>query len=296
MAGDCLLDVDLVGSVNRLCQDAPVPVLDLEQERARAAGAGLAARLATADGVAVTLITCLAGDRDGKLLRTRLAGLTAVIGTSAASTPVRTRLLAGGRTIGRVDRGGCGGPPVVSEEMLDALVTADAVLVSDHGRGLAENGQLRGVLGWLARRVPVVWDPHPGGAEPVAGATIATPSLAEASAVTGLRGEAITVASALRTRWQAGAVAITMGAHGALVYDGSRPRALPAKRVAVEDARGAGDRFAAAVATRLLRGDRVVEATSAAVDSATRFLADGGVAALSDRATPVVIERIRGTA
>ena len=40
VVGDALLDVDVDGSATRLCPDAPVPVLDTHDERARPGGAG----------------------------------------------------------------------------------------------------------------------------------------------------------------------------------------------------------------------------------------------------------------
>src|SRR5689334_17979779 len=45
VVGDVLLDLDVHGTVERLCPDAPVPVLDVTGEVARPGGAGLAAAL-----------------------------------------------------------------------------------------------------------------------------------------------------------------------------------------------------------------------------------------------------------
>ena len=51
VVGDALLDRDLDGRVERLCPDAPVPVVDDPSSTARPGGAALAAALAAADGV-----------------------------------------------------------------------------------------------------------------------------------------------------------------------------------------------------------------------------------------------------
>ncbi|MFC6936762.1 hypothetical protein ACFQHO_45150 [Actinomadura yumaensis] len=48
VVGDSLLDIDVVGSSSRLCPDAPVPVVEQAEERARPGGAALAALLAAA--------------------------------------------------------------------------------------------------------------------------------------------------------------------------------------------------------------------------------------------------------
>jgi bifunctional ADP-heptose synthase (sugar kinase/adenylyltransferase) len=194
---------------------------------------------------------------------------------------VKTRLLAGGQSVARFDRGGRGGPPIVTDEMLDTVLAADAVLVSDYGRGLTANDRLRGLLTWIAKHKPVVWDPHPRGSEPVPGVAAGTPNLVEATSATGLIGETVPVAeqaaAVLRSRWQADAVTVTLGADGALVHEGCAARLIPADRVDVGDPCGAGDRFASVLAARLMSGAGTVEATRTAVQQSASFLAEGGV-------------------
>src|SRR4029079_712655 len=59
---------------------------------------------------------------------------------------------------------------------------ADAVLISDYGRGVADHAVVRRrVREWAAGR-PLVWDPHPRGTGPVPGARLVTPNRAEARA------------------------------------------------------------------------------------------------------------------
>jgi D-beta-D-heptose 7-phosphate kinase/D-beta-D-heptose 1-phosphate adenosyltransferase len=285
VVGDCLLDVDLVGTVSRFCPDAPVPVLDLETEHRRAGGAGLAARLAAAGGADVTLVTCIADDAHGMALRESLGDLPVVAGPARAGTPVKTRLLAADRSIARVDRGGRAEPPEVTDDMLDAIHAADAVLVSDYGRGITGDERLRASLGRVAEHVPVVWDPHPRGADPVVGVAAATPNLAEASGATGLA-DTTGAADLLLRRWRARAVVVTLGRRGALLHGDDGPCAVPAEPVAVTDPCGAGDRFASVLAIRLMHGAGTLEATRAAVAESGRFLAAGGVSSLHTTPRP----------
>lgn len=279
VVGDTLLDVDLVGTAARLCPDAPAPVVDLERREQRAGGAGLTAALAAADGVAVTLVTAVADDETGRRLRTGLTGYETVIGPATAATPVKTRLRCAGQSLARIDEGGRGEPPVATDAMLDAICAADAILVSDYGRGLAHDERLRKLVAHLASHVPVVWDPHPRGPAPVEHATLVSPNLDEAFRFCDA-GAGLAAATELRNRWSAGAVAVTMGAEGAALDDGTTARLIAAPRVSVADPCGAGDRFAAAAAGALLAGENVVDAVNTAVHAAACFLADGGVAAL----------------
>ena len=289
IVGDTLLDVDLVGSVHRVCPDAPALVVDEDARRPRPGGAGLAALLAARAGEPVTLVTALADDDESEVLRTQLGRVPVVAGPANTPTPVKTRVRADGHTLARIDRTRAG-KPTVTAEMLAALRSADAVLVSDYGRGLTEDPALRDVLTELAARVPVVWDPHPRGAPPVHGVTVVTPNLDEAQRICGQSGNGVTAAgvaaSTLRARWRAGAVAVTLGSRGALVADEDGTRLVPAPSVAAADPCGAGDRFAVAVSARLMRHDTVSSAVEHAVAAAARFVADGGAAEITGGSFP----------
>src|ERR1700712_3868491 len=72
VVGDLLLDRDVVGRIDRIAPDAPVPVLDVTSVRETPGGAGLAALLVAASGATVTLITPVADDPAGALLRKML--------------------------------------------------------------------------------------------------------------------------------------------------------------------------------------------------------------------------------
>jgi D-beta-D-heptose 7-phosphate kinase/D-beta-D-heptose 1-phosphate adenosyltransferase len=282
VVGDCLLDVDLIGTVTRLCPDAPAPVLTQRSQRSRAGGAGLAARLAAADGVDVTLVTVIAPDADGAVLRECLGGLRTVAGRATRSTSVKTRLIADGRPIARVDRGGEGPAPVADDGMLAALRAADAILVSDYGCGLSADPRLRAVLTERAARVPVVWDPHPRGAAPVPGVGAVVPNLAEANGFagvgeTGLPG-ASRSAARLREQWRVDAVVVTMGARGALLVTSGGEQLVPAPEVRAVDVCGAGDRFASVVATELMRGAGLPDAVADAVRKSAAFVSVGAAA------------------
>lgn len=286
VVGDVMLDVDLSGPAERLSPDAPVPVIDVSTRSVRAGGAGLVARMLARDGHDVTLVTALSDDADVAELRAELHGIRVVAGASGAPTPVKTRVAASGHAVVRLDRG-CERPgiPSVTEEMLAALSGVDAVVVADYGRRLTEDAALRRALDALD--VPLVWDPHPRGSTPVAGATLVTPNLAEATAFSGATGRGVTLAESAATtlleRWGCGAVAVTMGSGGALVRSRGAgvPVVVPATPVPPTDPCGAGDRFAASAAVALAGGATASAAVAAAVEEAGAYLLAGGVSSLA---------------
>ncbi|SFN28032.1 rfaE bifunctional protein, domain II [Pseudonocardia ammonioxydans] len=260
VVGDALLDVDLDGTSTRDCPDAPgAPVVDLDDERARPGGAGLAALLAadlTAGRRPVVLLTALGTDPAAA----RLAGLLEdrvelhplpLCGT----TPVKTRLLDRGRPVARLDTGdGRAAHDAVDDRTADLLAGAHAILVADYGRGVAAHPGLRRLLAARPPGVPLVWDPHPRGPAPVPGAWLVTPNSAEVREATahGLPDAAAVpdpavpdpavpdpavpdpavsdpavsdpaaarAAELLRCRWDVHAVAVTRGSRGALLHTG----------------------------------------------------------------------------
>jgi rfaE bifunctional protein nucleotidyltransferase chain/domain len=91
-------------------------------------------------------------------------------------------------------------------------------------------------------------------------------------------------ADALLHAWQAGAVAVTLGAQGALLTHGhGAPLLLPAPHVTGGDACGAGDAFAATAAALLGSGEVTEEAVRQAVVEATQFVEDGGAVGFAAR-------------
>ena len=286
--GDALLDRDLDGRAERLAPDAPVPVLDALEPHERAGGAGLAATLAAEAGHSVTLICALGRDPAGARVRALLedAGVSVCDLGLTGATPEKVRVRAGGRTLVRLDSGGeargCG---PVGKAARAALAAADAVLVSDYGRGVAAAPGVRAALAGLGT-TPVVWDPHPQGPDPVAGCLLVTPNAAEAERAAppvADRGPALALhearARSLRERWGAVCVCVTLGSSGAVLVGAGGPAlAVPARRVAATDPCGAGDCFAATAAGRLAAGALPSEAVRAAVAAASEFVAAGGAA------------------
>jgi D-beta-D-heptose 7-phosphate kinase / D-beta-D-heptose 1-phosphate adenosyltransferase len=297
VVGDALLDIDVTGAVRRVCPDAPAPVVDVEHECARPGGAGLAAVLAARDGADVVLVTALADDDDAVRLRRLLEdeGVRVVALRHDGSTGVKRRVRAQDQSLVRLDTGAVGAVAAPPREALDAIASAATVLVSDYGRGVTVRPELRSALEAVAGSCPLVWDPHPRGAAPVPGARLVTPNREEAAAFAaglgvgadglGALAQVAEQAAGLVRGWSAHAVAVTLGAGGALVsYGESSPSVLPAPRVTGKDPCGAGDRFASAAAVALEAGAVTLEAVQTAVHRAAQFVADGGAAGMVRRA------------
>lgn len=303
VVGDVLLDRDITGSSERLSPDAPVPVVDVQHLHASPGGAGLAALLCAgrAGGLpgeppTVVLVAPLAEDDAAAELRAELAGIDIHALGHDGGTRTKTRVRSAGQTLVRIDDGGPGTPLDVDAGALAAVLgDADVILVSDYGGGITRDESIRRALTETAARVPMVWDPHPRGGDPVPGCTVVTPNLAEARAALGRLGTGPaephepgaevpddSLAEALRVGWGARSVAVTAGACGAFLATSGTAELLPTVPVDSSDPCGAGDRFAAAVAVQLAAGGSVLRSVEAAVAAAAQWVEAGGAAAFRD--------------
>lgn len=291
VVGDVLLDRDVDGAVTRLCPDAAAPVVDVVAVRQSPGGAGLAAVLCAQDA-RVRLVAPVAVDGPAaELARLLEEHVDLVALPQEGTTRRKTRVRSFGQTVARVDDGGPARPGAVSvEEVTGSLGDARVLLVSDYGAGVTYDGPVREAIIHTARTTPVVWDPHPRGGPPVAGAAVVTPNLAEAVEAAAGLGLAVDpddvggLAQALCRRWEVGAVAVTAGDRGAfLARPTGNPVYVPA-HPAVGDATGAGDRFAATVAVSLAGRVDVLAAVVRAVAAASAWVEAGGADGFRRRA------------
>jgi rfaE bifunctional protein nucleotidyltransferase chain/domain/rfaE bifunctional protein kinase chain/domain len=309
VVGDALLDRDVLGRVERVCPDAPVPVVDVESVHERPGGAALAALMLADAGAEVVLAAGIGADEAGRRMRRLLDGRVTVHDVlRPATTPAKTRVRVGGQSLLRLDDAGrlleaaptepATDVPVVGSGLVDAagfddlLLGADAVLVADYGGPVARHPSVRAALARQVTRVPVVWDPHPRGEPSVPGVAVVTPNRAEAAAVAGA-GDPGEVAERLRRLWSATAVTLTDGARGAVTAAaGAAPVRAAAPFVPGRvDACGAGDRFAGAMALAVAAGADAEEAARAAVRDVSAWLAAGGVSAVCRGLSQPAVDR-----
>jgi D-beta-D-heptose 7-phosphate kinase / D-beta-D-heptose 1-phosphate adenosyltransferase len=287
VVGDALLDVDVRGTVSRTTPDGRAPVVDCADRRERPGGAALAALLAAAPGGRdVVLIAGLGDDEAGDRVAAMLAGTVSLVRLPlTGGTPAKTRVMTPADMLLRLDTGQGRVLPdaVLPPDARLALAGAAAVLVADYGRGTSVHPRLSAALAQITGRIPVVWDPHPRGGRPLAGARLVTPNEAEAlafatrgiprAAAPGALGRR---AQYLAQMWEVSAVAVTLGPRGAVLASGSEPpTAIPAARVSAPDTCGAGDSFAAAATRALADGLPLTAAVARAVQAATQFVAAG---------------------
>jgi D-glycero-beta-D-manno-heptose-7-phosphate kinase len=275
VVGDLMLDRFLVGRVDRISPEAPVPVVLFDREESRAGGAANVAHNVRALGGTVHLVGLVGGDAPADTLRAALAaqGISpdGLLTDPGRHTTVKMRVVTTrNQQVARVDYESDGEVHGSVEADLvrratAAAATVQAIVVSDYLKG-AVTPLLMMRLASLARErgVPLLVDPKIPHLPYYAGATFITPNHHEAEIATQLRirdeADAQAAARAFRDRACAGGVLITRGEHGMWLLDDSFEGPLPATAREVADVTGAGDTVIATLGLALAAGATSAEA------------------------------------
>lgn len=263
--GDALLDGWLSGSSDRLCREAPAPVVDVTGESFAPGGAANTAANLAALGARVRMVSAVGTDQAGSRLVDRLAecGVDTghVVRTPGRHTVSKQRIMAGEQLVARFDNGdGERLDPGEAEGMASAtraaLRGADAVLVCDYELGVLgpEVGEVladaRPGLGLLAV------DAHSLGKWRTLRPDVVTPNAGEAGALLGesLPAEPDRRLDALERHRErlheltgAASVVVTLDRDGAALLSERHPVYRSWARPAPEShTAGAGDTFVAA--------------------------------------------------
>src|SRR5215212_1075574 len=120
--GDAMLDVYLEGAAGRLCREAPVPIVSLNERRDAPGGAANTAVNVRSLGARVSFLSVIGGDAEGALLRRSLEGLgvpTAhLLMEPARRTRANHRVVADGQVLVRFDQGSTGPAEASVEDLL----------------------------------------------------------------------------------------------------------------------------------------------------------------------------------
>jgi len=278
VVGDVMLDHFIVGHVDRISPEAPVPVVRFSREEYRLGGAANVAHNVTSLGGQVTLIGLTGADPSADQLRAELsrAGLDAaglVVDETRATTRKVRVVTTRNQQVARVDYE-TDGPASDSaiQRLIDQIDRAarasDALVLSDYNKGVIAPA----VIDAAARAastagIPLLVDPKTPQAERYRGATLITPNHHEAELMTQMPirsvEDATRAARSLHHR-TGSSVIITWGEHGMFVFDGTAPEAvgssLPAAAREVADVTGAGDTVIAVLALGLAAGAELLDA------------------------------------
>jgi D-beta-D-heptose 7-phosphate kinase/D-beta-D-heptose 1-phosphate adenosyltransferase len=311
--GEAMLDSYLDGSTERLCREAPVPIVALSGRRDAPGGAANTAVNVAALGARVDFLSVVGDDPEGGLLRRSLVGLGVatdhVLVDRSRATLAKTRVVAASQLIVRFDQGSTGhvDSSIESELIgrLEALIPkCDAVIISDYGYGIL-TPRVIASLARLQRRSPRVLvvdskdlpayrSAAPGAVKPnyeearrLVGGRSGRPAPTRADEVGGW-GDRLLALTGARL------AAVTLDADGAVMIERGRPPYRTyAKPTPHSRAAGAGDTFLATLALALASGEETPAAADLASAACAVVVGKEGTVSCSSREllAQVAVER-----
>lgn len=274
--GDVMLDEFVWGDVTRISPEAPVPVVDVRRESIHLGGAANVLANLVALGARGTVVGVIGDDHAGKRLREGLRelGSNDLIVDKARPSTIKTRIIAHSQLVVRADRESRTPVPSPVENQIlarlrEALVAADAFVVSDYDKGVVTPAILAEILPVAYERVPVLIDPKLRNFNSYRPATLVTPNHHEALRMSDSEDHSDDgshhAAKVIREKLGCDAVLITRGDRGMMLLgaDGQPVYVETAARE-VYDVTGAGDTVIAALAAALASGTSMIEAATLA--------------------------------
>jgi rfaE bifunctional protein kinase chain/domain len=267
--GDVMLDEFVFGAVQRISPEAPVPIVEITGRRFATGGAGNVAANVAALGAKVALggITGddAAGENFRRLLESTAVNSSAVLCDASRPTISKTRIVAGGQQIVRIDHESR--EPLsaaIENRLIDAAVAslgnAGACVISDYGKGVV-SGRLVAALVDKSRehKVPIVVDPKGHDYRKYSGVTLVTPNLKEAELAAARPiandNDMVLAAARIMETVACPALLITQGAAGMTLFRRDhQPLHSASLAHQVFDVTGAGDTVVAMLAVGLAAG------------------------------------------
>lgn len=295
--GDLMLDRFVWGDVRRISPEAPVPVVRVTRESEHLGGAGnVVANLASL-GAKPVFVGWVGRDEAGRRLARLLEDLgvdaSGLLTSKEVETIEKTRILAHGQQVVRLDRESSAPGARLSRRLLAAveerLSAADAVLVSDYGKGAVDAELLERLREARSQHdFAYLVDPKHKNFDHYRGATLVKPNENEAAAASGVEiADAHSLALAgrdLLSRWASESVLISRGENGISLFRREGPaRHFPAAAREVFDVTGAGDTVMAVAALVLAAGGSLEDVAGLANLAAAIVVGKVGTATVGRR-------------
>jgi D-beta-D-heptose 7-phosphate kinase/D-beta-D-heptose 1-phosphate adenosyltransferase len=278
--GDLMLDHYLLGGVERISPEAPVPVLSVQEERDAPGGAANVAACLHALGAGVIPCGLIGCDEDGVKLEEYFKAwgmdTRCLVKTPRRPTTKKTRVVAARQQIVRIDyekKTPC------DDALIRDLITAfdraffqdaDGVIISDYGKGMLLPPLIEhAILRCREAGCLLAVDPKLAYFESYRGVGLITPNTKEAGEMAGfpIRDTASLLAAgaAIRAALDPEILLITQSERGIALFPRGQDRIeIPARAREVFDVTGAGDMVIAVAALALISGADALEAASLA--------------------------------
>jgi rfaE bifunctional protein kinase chain/domain len=276
--GDVMLDRYFWGSVSRISPEAPVPVVDIENETFHLGGAANVASNLKSLGADVILCGLIGNDNSGKLF----IDLTSEIGINPGGlyidkerpTTVKTRIIGNNQQITRLDREKR--DPITSDgadfirNLIESIDNLSGVIFEDYNKGTITKEIINSINEICIRKnIMTFVDPKFDNFFEYKKPTVFKPNRKEAEQAINLslktKDNIITAGKTLIEKLEAENILLTLGSDGMMLFESNGDiSSVPTKARQVADVSGAGDTAIATLSLFMTAGATIKEAATLA--------------------------------
>lgn len=273
--GDLMLDCYYWGGVKRISPEAPVPVVEIDNEFYRFGGAmNVAYNISTLGGIPVTF-GVIGNDYDGKIFKKLLAEKNipdmGIIVDAQRPTTAKTRVIANNQHIVRIDKEETSEISGKTENKILNLLRKeinkiDAIILEDYNKGVLSSSLIQHVIEIAKKHnKPVTVDPKFHNFFSYQGVTVFKPNRKETEDAFGIRIEnAQDISKAgqqLLEEINCKYALLTLGEQGIALFEKGKPeRRVPTIARKVADVSGAGDTVISTLTMALCAGAEIFDA------------------------------------
>lgn len=274
--GDMMLDCYFWGDVKRISPEAPVPVVEIDDEFFRFGGAANVALNIQTLGAVPYPLGIIGNDNDGKifssLIEEKGIDSSGLLIDNSRPTTAKSRVIAGMQHIVRIDKESkISISKKIEDKLLEKLESnikfLDAVILQDYNKGVLTPRLIEKVIELAQKnKVTVTVDPKFDNFFKYANVTVFKPNRKETEDVLGARldnDDAINKAGhKLLEKLNAKYVLLTLGEKGIALFERGKKKEnrIPTKARKVSDVSGAGDTVISTLTVALASGAKINEA------------------------------------
>lgn len=268
--GDVMIDTYLIGKVDRISPEAPVPIVSVSKKESRLGGAANVAMNLVALGAKPILCSVVGNDSEAnnliKLLKRNKISAAGIIKSNSRITTVKTRVISQSHQMLRVDSEITNPLDQADSKKLENSVKkllrkADVLIFQDYDKGIITTKVIQTIIAEANKlKVPVAVDPKKRNFLNYKNAMLFKPNLKELKE--GFKREIDInnkkefekVCSDLMNEMKLKNLFVTMSEHGVMITDGKKFEYIPAHFRKIADVSGAGDTVISVAALCLALG------------------------------------------
>ncbi len=298
VVGDLMLDRYTFGNVSRISPEAPVPVLEIENEQARLGGAANVGHNILSLGATPLMLGVVGDDTSGLVMKQIFTDLgfpiEGIVTDDMRPTTVKTRIIAGSQQMLRMDHELKRDISRTTEDRLLEILESnigslDGIILEDYNKGVMTKSVIhRSIALGQKHGVPILVDPKMQNFFEYQGATVFKPNRKEVEDALGSRlstdDETNEAGLRLMEMLKAENVLLTLGEKGMMLFEhikndgvSDQPFSIPTMARQVADVSGAGDTVIATLAVCMASGMSVRESAVIANRAAGLVIEELGI-------------------